>query len=54
MELEWEYKRMIKQNEKNYPSIQQKVVVAEAVDTAKDDYIIRAYFMCSPHGNEIT
>ena len=54
MELEWEYKRMMKQKEIHYPSIKKKVVVAEAVETEKDDYIIRAYFMGSPHGNEIT
>jgi hypothetical protein len=44
MELEWEYKRIMKQKQKLYPSIKEKVVIAEAVETSKDDYIIRAYF----------
>jgi len=42
--LEWEYKRIIKQKEKLYPSVKNKIVVAKAIETGKDDYIIRAYF----------
>jgi len=42
--LEWEYKRIMKQKDKLYSSIKQKIVVAEAIEMGKDDYIIRAYF----------
>jgi len=42
--LEWEYKRIIKQKEKLYPSVKSKIMVVEAIETEKDDYIIRAYF----------
>ncbi len=43
--LEWEYKRIIKQKEKLYPSVKNKIMIAEAVETGIDDYIIRAYFI---------
>ncbi len=42
--LEWEYKRIMKQKEKLYPSVKSKIVIAEAVEKGKDDYVIRAYF----------
>ena len=43
--LEWEYKRIIKQKRKLYPEVLSKVKHAEAVETSKDNYIIRAYFV---------
>tara|TARA_R110002110_G_scaffold201422_1_gene412454 strand:+ start:336 stop:701 length:366 start_codon:yes stop_codon:yes gene_type:complete len=52
--LEWEYKRVMKQKEKLFPSIKQKIVIAEAVETGKDDYIIRAYFTDAEFNNKIT
>jgi hypothetical protein len=42
--LEWEYRRIIKQKRIMYPSVLNKVEHAEAVETSKDNYIIRAYF----------
>lgn len=42
--LEWEIRRIIKQKDRLYPEINSKVVMAEAVEKGKDDYIIRAYF----------
>ena len=54
MELEWECLRIIKQKQKLYPSINEKVVIAEAVEKEKDDYIIRAYFTNCQLENEIT
>lgn len=42
--LEWEYRRIIKQKRKLYPKILSKVKDAEAIETSKDNYIIRAYF----------
>lgn len=42
--LEWEYKRIMKQKEKLYSSIKSKIVIAEAIEKGKDDYVIRAYF----------
>ena len=44
MELEWEYKRTMRQRETRYPSENRKIVIAEAMETSKDNYIIRAYF----------
>ena len=43
--LEWEYKRIIKQKRKLYPDVLSTVERAEAVETSKDNYIIRAYFV---------
>ena len=42
--LEWEMRRIIKQKDKLYPDVSKKIVKAEAVETSKDNYIIRAYF----------
>ena len=42
--LEWEYLRIFKQKTKLFPSEKQKIVIAEAIETGKDEYIIRAYF----------
>ena len=42
--LEWVYKRIIKQKHKLYPNVGSKVKHAEAIETSKDNYIIRAYF----------
>ena len=44
----------MKQKEKLFPSIKQKIVIAEAVETGKDDYIIRAYFTDAEFNNKIT
>lgn len=44
-ELEWEYKRIIKQKRKLYPDVLSKVRHAEAVETSKGNYIIRAFFV---------
>ena len=44
LELEWEYKRTMRQRETRYPSENRKIVIAEAMETSKDNYIIRAYF----------
>lgn len=52
--LEWHYKRIIKQKQQLYPSVKQKVAIAEAVETGKDNYIIRAYFTNSEYENTIT
>ena len=41
--LEWEYKRIMKQKEKLYSSVKNKIMISEAVETGKDNYIIRAY-----------
>lgn len=42
--LEWEYKRIMKQKNRLYPEVGSKIEWAEAVETSKDNYIIRAYF----------
>ena len=42
--LEWEIKRIIKEKDRLYPNIKNKVVVAEAISEGGHDYIIRAYF----------
>jgi len=43
--LEWEYKRIIKQKRKLYPAVLSEIKHAEAVETSKDNYIIRAFFV---------
>ena len=43
--LEWEYRRIIKQKRKLFPDVLSKIERAEAVETSKDNYIIRAYFL---------
>ena len=43
--LKWVYKRIIKQKRKLYPENTSKIRHAEAVETSKDNYIIRAYFV---------
>jgi hypothetical protein len=42
--LEWEVRRIMKQKDLLFPEIHNKVVIAEAIEKGKDDYIIRAYF----------
>ena len=42
--LEWEFRRIMKQKDKKYPSINNKIVNAVAIEKAKDDYVIRALF----------
>lgn len=42
--LEWEIRRIMKQKDRLYPEINHKVVIAEAIEKGKDDYVIRAYF----------
>ena len=42
--LEWEFRRILKQKDRLFPTIEKKVEFAEAIETGKDDYIIRAYF----------
>lgn len=43
--LEWEYKRIMKRKDSLYPSVRQKIIIAEAIEKGKDDYLLRAYFM---------
>jgi hypothetical protein len=42
--LAWEIRRVIKQKDKLYPAVNNKIILAEAIETGVDDYIIRAYF----------
>ena len=42
--LEWEMRRVMKQKDRLFPEVNNKIVVAEAVETGVDEYIIRAYF----------
>jgi len=42
--LEWEFRRIMKQRDSLYSSVKKKIVIAEAIETGKNDYIIRAYF----------
>lgn len=42
--LELEYRRVIKEKRTLYPNVVNKVKRVEAVETSKDNYIIRAYF----------
>ena len=43
--LEGEYKRIIKQKRELFPEVLSEIKHAEAVETSKDDYIIRALFV---------
>ena len=43
--LEWEYRRIIKQKRKMFPEVLKEIKHAEAVETSKDNYIIRALFV---------
>lgn len=43
--LEGEYKRIIKQKRKLFPEVLSEIKHAEAVETSKDEYIIRALFV---------
>jgi len=43
--LEWEYKRIIKQKRKLFPTVLSEIKHAQAVETSKDNYIIRAHFV---------
>lgn len=47
--LRWEFLRMMKQKNKLFPEIKNKIEKLEAFEASKDDYIIRAY---STTGNE--
>ena len=42
--LEWEMRKIMKQKDRLFPEVNNKVVIAEAVEIDKNDYIIRAYF----------
>ncbi len=52
--LEWEFRRIMKQKDKLFPSVNRKIAMAEAIETSKDNYIIRAYFTDDAESNEIT
>lgn len=41
--LELEYRRIIKQRKVLYPEATRKIEVAQAIESSKDNYIIRAY-----------
>ena len=43
--LEAEYERIIEQKQKLFPDVLNKIKLAEAVETSKNKYIIRAYFL---------
>ena len=43
--LGWEYKRIIKKKRTSYPEVLSEIKYAEAVETSKDNYIIRAIFV---------
>ena len=45
--LEWEYRSIIKRKKTIYPDVVNKVERAEAVETSKNNYIIRAIFLMS-------
>ena len=49
--LEWEIRRIMKQKDKLFPSVKKKIKIAEAVETSKDNYIIRAYFTDESESN---
>jgi hypothetical protein len=42
--LEWEYRRIINRKRKLFPEVLSEIKHAEAVETSKDNYIIRAFF----------
>jgi len=42
--LEWEIRRIMKAKDRDYPKVNKRIVSAEAVETSKDEYIIRAFF----------
>jgi hypothetical protein len=42
--LEWEFRRIIKQKNVLFPEVKSKIEYAQAIETSKDNYIIRAYF----------
>lgn len=44
LELEWEYRRIIKRRLALYPDVAKKVIRAVAIETGKNDYTIRAFF----------
>lgn len=43
--LEWEYRRIISQKRKLFPEVLSEIKHAEALETSKDNYIIRALFI---------
>lgn len=51
--LEWEFRRIMKQKDKLFPSVKKKVEFATAIETSKDNYTVRAFFFngveCSPN-----
>lgn len=51
--LEWEFRRIMKQKDKIFPTVKRKVEFATAIETSKDDYIIRAYFTDGAERNPI-
>ncbi len=42
--LEWEFRRMMQQKDKLFPTVKKKVEFATAIEEDTNDYIIRAYF----------
>ena len=42
--LEWEFRRIMKQKDKLFPTVKKKVEFATAIEESKDIYIIRADF----------
>lgn len=42
--LEWEFRRIMKRKDKLFSNVKSKVEMAEAIETSKDNYVIRAYF----------
>ncbi len=52
--LEWEFRRIMKQKDILFPSVKKKIAIAEAIETSKDNYIIRAYFTDDAESKYIT
>ena len=42
--LEWEIRRIMKAKDRDYPKVNKRIVSTEAVETSKDEYIIKAFF----------
>lgn len=52
--LEWEFRRIMKQKDRLFPAVKKKVEIATAIETSKDNYIIRAYFTNGVERSPIT
>lgn len=46
--LEWEFRRIMKQRTKLFPKVKNKIEFAEAIESDKDNYVLRAYFFNDP------